>query len=239
LIIDFHSHVLPGIDDGSKNTDTSVRMLEAAAEQGVDLMIATPHFYASRNTIDAFLHNRQASYDKLQAHIAEQSESMLHLPDIMLGAEVAYFDGISKAERIDELTVQGTKLLLLEMPFSAWSDATVREVEKLITERSFQVILAHLERFMGNGDNKRYISRLLDMPLTVQINAESFGAFWERRRLVRMFEEGQAHILGSDCHGIHHRVPNLSEGREALLKKCGRELLDEIDQRGAMLLGIE
>ena len=57
-IIDFHTHILPGIDDGSRDADTSCRMLEMAVEQGVDMIVATPHFYASRDRVEHFLEKR-------------------------------------------------------------------------------------------------------------------------------------------------------------------------------------
>jgi protein-tyrosine phosphatase len=196
-------------------------------------MVATPHFYASRNTIDAFLYAREEAYQKLQAGIEASGET--NLPQIRLGAEVAYFEGISKADRIDELTIRDTNLLLLELPFTEWTERTVEEVRLLIKKRHFRIILAHLERFMGNRANRGYIDELLELPLLVQINAESFESFWQRRKMIRMFQRGEAHLLGSDCHGIHHRIPNLKDGRDALASG-GPELLDEIDRRGANLL---
>ena len=55
MIIDFHSHVLPGIDDGSDDVATSLAMLEASRAQGVDVVIATPHFYAEKEKMDSYL----------------------------------------------------------------------------------------------------------------------------------------------------------------------------------------
>lgn len=64
-VIDFHSHILPGIDDGSKNVQMSLEMLGRASEQGVDVMLATSHFYASRHRIEDFLEKRQRAYERL------------------------------------------------------------------------------------------------------------------------------------------------------------------------------
>jgi protein-tyrosine phosphatase len=209
-------------------------MLKSASGQNIDLIIATPHFYASRNTVDAFLRHRADSYEKLTERIRESGEDTL--PEIRLGAEVAYFDGISKADRMGELTIEGTNLLLLELPFCDWDARVVREVRHLIEKRSFGVILAHLERFMGSRANRQYIEELLELPALVQINAEAFTPALQRHRLVRMFKNGEAHLLGSDCHGIEHRPPNLAAGREILRKRCGQALLDQIDERGAGIL---
>ena len=149
-VIDFHSHILPGIDDGSRNVETSISMLRMCREQGVDIMIATPHFYADSNRVERFVENRKNAYDKVMAENAD-------IPHIMMGAEVAFFDGISRAERVDALTIEGTNIMLLEMPFVTWSDSVVHEVRDLIEKRHFHIILAHIERFLKIPGNKSYV----------------------------------------------------------------------------------
>ena len=141
-VIDFHSHILPGIDDGSRNVETSIGMLRMCKEHGVDTMIATPHFYADSNTVERFIDSRQKAYDKVMA------ENM-DIPQIIMGAEVAFFAGISRAEKTDALKVEGTDIMLLEMPFVTWSDSVVQEVRDLIEKRHFHIILAHIERFLS------------------------------------------------------------------------------------------
>lgn len=231
-IIDFHTHILPGIDDGSRDIDTSCRMLEMAAEQGVELIVATPHFYASRDRIEHFLEKREHARNIL-------SDKLQNYPlQIRCGAEVAFFRGISGAGKLDSLTVEGTDLLLLEMPFGPWEASDIDEVEALIEDRGYRVLLAHLERYLDLPENKRRIRELLELPVYVQINAGSLTDWKKRGRLVRMFRDGRAHVLGSDCHSLHRRPPNLAEGRTVLEKKLGREVLEQIDSDGCALLGI-
>lgn len=229
-IIDFHSHILPGIDDGSKNVQTSLEMLRRSAAQGIENIVATPHFYALQDRIGRFLQRRQ---DALEALLPELTPDM---PDIYLGAEVAFFPGISTAEQVSELVIQGTNALLLEMPFRPWSQSDVDEVEALMERRGFQIVLAHLDRYCSIRGNKQYISQLFELPVTVQINAESLLDWRQRGKILKLFRSQQAQMLGSDCHGIHHREPNLGRGREVLRKKLGQEALDRIDQAGAQLL---
>ena len=130
-VIDFHSHILPGIDDGSKSIEMSIEMLHMAKEQRVDIMVATPHFYASRHRVEDFLRKRNHAYEHLKDKLPEG------VPELKLGAEVAYFSGISKADRLDDLTVEGTNLILLELPFVAWTDTVIHEVRDLIKIRKF------------------------------------------------------------------------------------------------------
>ena len=230
--IDFHSHILPGIDDGARNVQTSLAMLTMAAEQQVDVMIATPHFYASRDRIKSFLERREKAWQLLQNEIKEDAK----IPKIHLGAEVAFFDGISRAKDIQNLTIQGTDILLLEMPFQPWTARQVEEVAALIRERGFTILIAHLERFLWIPGNKKQLEQLLQLPVRVQINAEAFDSWLHTRTLMRMFKENKAHVLGSDCHGAHHRIPNLLSGREIVQKKAGLDILEQIDRNGMQLL---
>ena len=68
MIIDFHSHILPGIDDGSKDLGTSLEMLKISKEQGIDYMVATPHFHATRISISHFLEAREEAYKCVSEH---------------------------------------------------------------------------------------------------------------------------------------------------------------------------
>lgn len=233
-IIDFHSHILPGIDDGSRSVNRTIEMLRISAEQGVHTMIATPHFYADRDRMDDFLDRREVSYHKVKEGLKKVDSAPL--PQIKIGAEVAFFHGISQADRISDLTIGDSNLFLLEMPFGPWTQSYVREVRDMIYSRDIKVILAHIERYLPMRDNRKYIDELLELPVYVQINAESLTDWKQRRKLLKMFKQGQAHLLGSDCHGITQRVPNLNLGREVIAKKLGQDALDQIDRLGSKLL---
>lgn len=230
VVIDFHSHILPGIDDGSKSLEMSLEMLELSANQGVEIIAATPHFYASHHSVGRFLEKRQAAYEKIRPSLTERH------PHILLGAEVAFFSGISRAERIQELTLGDTNILLLEMPFAPWGKEDMREVESLARGGQYRIILAHLERYTAIPENQRRIRELAQLPLYVQINAESLTRWRGRKAIAGMFARGEAHLLGSDCHRTDKRRPNLKEGRNALRKILGGEILEEIDRTGERLL---
>ena len=232
-VIDFHSHILPEIDDGSKDLETSLEMLRMSAAQGVTDMVATPHFYASKEGFETYLEKRIHAFETL---CASRTPDM---PRIHLGAEVAFFKGISQAEKIEELAEQTGRILLLEMPFMEWTDRDIQEVERMASCGRYTLMLAHLERYMGMSENKKKLKQLLEFPAVVQINAESLLDWKKRGKLIRMFRKGQAEVLGSDCHGIHHRQPNLANGREVLEKKLGREFLEQMDAQGSRLLRIE
>lgn len=228
-VIDFHSHILPGIDDGSKNVDMSQKMLNSAVDQGIEIIVATPHFYADRMSIDGFLRNREHALDSIQEYVTKLGIRFC------TGAEVAYFGGIGQAEEIEKLMIQGTNLLLLEMPFRAWGDQELNEVNRLL-RRGIKVVIAHLERFYQFQKDKNVISELLDMSVIIQINAECLLQWNTRRFAFKLIKNGCAPLLGSDCHNLTSRPENLAQARKILKKKFGEKLLCEMDRYGTSLL---
>ena len=232
LAIDFHSHILPAIDDGSRDVKTSIEMLQMSSAQRIAVMIATPHFYPMHDRVEDFLQRRNEAHERLQSCLTAD------MPKIILGAEVAFFKGISRADKLEAMTVENTKLLLLEMPFAPWSDEDIEEVRILAENRGFTVMLAHVERYFSIRENRKKMQELLRLPVIVQINSGSLLDWKKREKIVRMFQDGQAHVLGSDCHGVFRRSPNLLAGREVLKKRLGQDILDDIDQTGYRLLQI-
>ena len=81
-MIDFHSHFLPGMDDGSKSVQESLKMLSLARDSGVNQIVATPHFYASKESPEHFLRRRESSWETLKEALPDDA------PQIWLGAEV-------------------------------------------------------------------------------------------------------------------------------------------------------
>ena len=86
-VIDFHSHILPGVDDGSKNLEQSLAMLQMEAAQGIKRVVATPHFYAQHDKPEKFLRKREEAQRQLRQLISENPG----LPELSIGAEVYYF----------------------------------------------------------------------------------------------------------------------------------------------------
>ena len=203
-----------------------------SSAQRIAVMIATPHFYPMHDRVEDFLQRRNEAHERLQSCLTAD------MPKIILGAEVAFFKGISRADKLEAMTVENTKLLLLEMPFATWSDEDIEEVRILAENRGFTVMLAHVERYFSIRENRKKMQELLRLPVIVQINSGSLLDWKKREKIVRMFQDGQAHVLGSDCHGVFRRSPNLLAGREVLKKRLGQDILDDIDQTGYRLLQI-
>ena len=113
-MIDFHTHILSGIDDGAKDDSVSVDILLQEKAQGVKKIVFTPHYYAKRSA-ESFLQDRANAALRIQPNIPQGI-------DVRLGAEVR-IEGINDPshETLCSLAIEGTKCVLFEFPFlSAW-----------------------------------------------------------------------------------------------------------------------
>ena len=152
--VDFHSHVLPEMDDGSRDAEMSVMMLKMLCSQGVGYVVATPHFYPYETNFDQFLRKRQESVDRLVKAVGEEDRAVM--PQLFVGAEVAYFRGISKSEAVNCLCVEGTKLMLLEMPFDRWENDELNEVLAIKSRLGITPMIAHIDRYLPYQKKRCY-----------------------------------------------------------------------------------
>ncbi|MBR1797862.1 MAG: capsular polysaccharide biosynthesis protein [Clostridiales bacterium] len=225
-MLDFHSHLIPGVDDGSRNVAMSVAMLDMWREQGFDYICATPHFYADVNTPSRFLEKRFLAYGELMDELNKAPGGAKAYPGIFLGAEVHYFRGLSSCEDINKLCLQGTNLLLVEMPFHSWSDYMIREINEL-SSLGIVPVAAHIERYLSIQTESK-LNDLLDTGILIQCNAEFFLTFGTRRKALRMLKEGRIQFLGSDAHNLTSRAPNLGDAIKLIEKKLGSDALSDI-----------
>lgn len=217
--VDFHSHILPKMDDGSKSTEESLEMIRQLAAQGVDVIGATPHFYPDQEDPDSFLTRRQSCFQRLKSELTDT------MPEIRLGAEVYYYSGLSRMEQLPRFCLEGTNLLLVEMPLREWGEYDIRELIDLNCSGSVTVMLAHVERYL-KYQKKGVLERLLDQGVLIQVNASFFASVWNRRQAIRMLQRGEIHAIGSDCHNLGGRRPNMDIAVQAIEKKLGTGFSD-------------
>ena len=228
-MIDWHSHVLPGVDDGSRNAEESTALLQMLSEQGVDTVMATPHFLANDESADAFLERRAEAFETLSAVLPTDA------PRVMLGAEVKYYQGISRMEDLLKLRIEGTKILLLEMSIAKWTEYTVRELIELSASRDVTVMMAHIERYYRLQSRATW-ERLYENGLLMQINASFLCDRLTRRRALGMLESGFVRFIGSDCHNMTSRAPKIGNATEIAEKKLGDGWVDQFQAYGKSLL---
>src|SRR5699024_9685938 len=226
--IDLHSHILPDFDDGSQSVEMSLAMLRREAEQGVTVVCATSHYYAKHSSIPAFCERRAEALERLSAVLTED------LPWVLPAAEVAYFPRMEEQD-LTPLCIQGTRTLMLEMPFADWTGLQLETVEALVLDCRYDVVLVHPERFCFSKSNKHKLEKLAELPIGLQVNAGSLLRWGTRRLALDLLQMAQYPLLGSDCHNLTSRPPNLKEGRKVVMQKLGEAFLDQMDRNAGRL----
>ena len=234
--VDFHTHILPGIDDGSKDIEESISMIKEDWKQGVRIIVATPHFYADRISESHFFENRDQSEKKLRKCLAR----MKSVPALEIGAEVHYFRGMAKSDIIDRLTIRGTDLLLLEMPFEQWTEEHLQEIKYMIYHRNLCIILAHVERYYHFQKKKEVWDALMDLPVWKQINTGSLkkkGVFDRSYSWVIHFLKKENRVVfGTDCHNMNERRPNYRSGMDSLKKELTASRIKNFERVEASMI---
>lgn len=231
-MVDFHTHILPGIDDGSSSVEESLAMLRLEAEQGVHHVVATPHFYPHRDDLEDFLNRRAKAAAVLQKAMAGTGG----LPELLLGAEVRFFRGISESDALSRLALEGTRCILIEMPPSPWPEEYYRELEGIWRKQGLVPVIAHLDRYISSFRTYGIPGHLAQLPVRVQANAEFFLRKSTARLAMRLLQQDKIHILGSDCHDLTDRPPNLIQATSVIQKRLGEEILERIRMRETDIL---
>ena len=197
---EYHCHILPGIDDGAKDVETSLAMIEMMKAQGVERIVATSHFYAHREkSVAEFLKKRQAAFDKIRDKAA--------VKEIYIGAEVAIENGISELADIEKLAVEGTRMILLELPYRAYSKWMSEEIYNIGAEFNLNVMLAHVHRYLEYY-SKDELEGILSTKAVMQINNEAFAGWREKKLVKRIIDDEKRFAFGSDAHNLDDRKPN-------------------------------
>lgn len=234
MLTDFHSHILPEMDDGSSSTEESLELLTMLKKSGVERVVLTPHFYRHREDISTFLSRREKSYEKL----LEAVKNFPDCPELILGAEVYFYPSLSSDADFEKLCTEGTGYMLLELPFEHFYDSFFSDFAKFMNRCRCKIILAHIERYLSFGNTQKEIERLLSMGnIICQMNCTSLAesGFFMRRRLLDMISDKTVSILGTDAHNVKTRPPMFGEAKNIIIKKCGSKAFDEICRNGDII----
>lgn len=231
--VDFHSHVVPGVDDGSKNTEMSVEMLHRMRQQGTDLVVATPHFYMGRTAPEEYLEKISDACYLLREAIQQSGEEV---PQMVLGYEVYYFKGISQANFINLFTIGNSPYLLLELPTRPLSNADVEDIYRIRANQGLIPILAHVERYLAFESFDFLQDMIRQGELLAQINADSLLRWSTRKKALEFLKSGSAQFVGSDAHNLDQRAPHLGEAMAMIEKKAGIDLVRRIDRDSEKLI---
>lgn len=228
-MIDFHSHILPGMDDGASCPEESVEMMRLSAEQGVDVMFATSHFYPDEEEPSSFLKRRQTSLDCLMQYCAEKKiEEML--PKVILGAEVYYFPGIGTCDEIESLTIGNTQYLLVEPPMAPFSRNMLDEIEAIGQNFNIIPVVAHLDRYCRMLRNESLFDLISARQILIQVNASFFIHRDMSRFALDLLRDNRLQFIGSDCHNTEERAPNIGYAKDIITSHNLNKSLERINR---------
>lgn len=232
-MIDFHSHILPGVDDGPQTLSESLSMLRSSFLQGVDAVVSTSHFYADEDYPEKFLQRRAAAAERLMNAMLLSEEIY---PNVILGAEVLYFPGISEADDIDRLRIGESRSILVEPPMAPWSGDMLDEIEQLGRNFDLQPIIAHVDRYMLLLQDNSLMDQVLSRELRVQVNGSYFLNPKTQKAAFQNLKAGKIQLIGSDCHNMVSRPPNLGQLRKLARANHAEQALQRIHQNAVELL---
>ena len=223
-MVDFHTHILPGMDDGAPTVADSLAMLARLHDQGVDTVCLTSHFLKEEPSVENFLRRRSAAWDALRAALPEKH------PRLLLGAEVQYRPGLDEMPGLHQLCLQHTNVLLLEMLFHPWRREETDTVFRLAESGAYTVMLAHVERYMPLQRPSVW-QQLADRGVVFQSNAEIFILPALRGVALTMLRSGYIHVLGTDTHDLRLRAPRMDAALDLIAREMGEGFRRAMAQR--------
>lgn len=220
-MVDIHSHILFGVDDGAQTLDDSLAMLRLAAATGTTDIVATPHAN-SRYPFDP--QRNRALRDEI---VAAATAAALPIPRIHLACDfhLAAVNIEAALRDSKDFTVNGGPYLLVELP-DLFNATVMDEVLRQLASASLIPVITHPERnpvlqkepeIVARWTSRGYRTQLTAMSLTGGFGSPARDAAW------RFLRAGHAHIVASDAHDAVHRPPSLDAARRLLEAETGAE----------------
>lgn len=231
-MIDLHTHILPGLDDGAADMEESAAMARAALEDGVTAVAATPHW------LPGFYENDRtrvlAAVERLRERLRREGLFL----DVFPGAELHLDPSLPQAlERRRLCLLNEGPYALIELP-GVFVPEHVEGFLYGLRAAGYRIVLAHPERCPALAQRLDAAQRWVDSGILVQITAASLLGRFGRplEQLCRkLLERGLVHVIASDSHGTADRPPRLREAREAAARIVGeaaaRSMVEEVPRR--------
>lgn len=232
-LVEMHCHILPAIDDGSRDVETSLKMIERLQQQGAHTIVLTPHYYSNEISLDDFLRRRDRAFNKLLNALPPGS------PRLIPAAEVYISDYLFNNESIKEICIGNSEYALIEHSFSSEFDEKVYDrLMNLYCDYGIRPVLAHIERYPALINDKYKLDAYIKMGCLTQVNVNSFAnaPLFLKKKLLKYASLGKIDLIGSDCHNLESRPPEYKAGVEALIKKCGQETVDRMIKNANKLI---
>ncbi len=228
---DIHSHVLPGIDDGSKNWDITLQMMMESWKSGVRTIVATPHHLPWKDPIPGA--QIKALCEEARARFQDKYE---HFMRVLPGQELYYHSGLTDDLATGKcLTLNDTDVVLVEFSTKVTYEDLLRDLREL-EQAGYTVILAHLERYACLRESMEYVEELLDEGVLLQSNVQEAGSSLfdkDQRWLRRLYKDRLIQFVASDMHNLTVRHPITIEDVDWFRKSVDRRYFNELFQKNA------
>lgn len=230
-MVDIHSHILPAMDDGSKSTEESLEMLIELKKQGITDVFATPHFYPQTDNVGDFNESLQKSYTNLCGELINKA-----VPNIHLGCELLYFEGISNSDSISQFCLGGSDFLLLELAPYKIKDKLLEDIISLRDQKNITPIIAHIERCAYTKNFKKLLNFIETEKILTQINASSLFERKGYKTIKKLIKKDIVTFIATDAHSINERPPMMDSALCLIEKKFGEEVKRKLIENGKSLL---
>lgn len=235
-MIDIHSHVIPAVDDGSQDIETSLEMLKIAHEDGVRTLIATPHFY--RNRFECSFLDACKKVEALNELARENDINIKILP----GQEIfldKYSSDLYKKGTIG--TINKGRYMLVETSLIGSKPKDLMDNIYELKLLDIEPIIAHPERYEFIIEDNTEINDFVKEGCLFQITSTSItGGFGKevKKTAESLIKNGFCNFIGSDAHTIHRRSPKVREALEEI-KSINKDVYESIDKNSMALLNNE
>lgn len=223
--IDIHSHILPNMDDGSRSLRQSLSMLHIACEEGIELMIATPHNMPGKGCPEAAL--VQAAVERLREQVRQEN-----LPvEILCGTEYYYREEVLELLEAEQgITLGDSDCILVE--FDPMVDRIYfRNALRDILGTGYRPVVAHVERYGRVMEDTALLHDLKKMGILFQVNALSVtgeNGRQTKKGVRKLLKESLVDFVATDAHSDGRRAPYMVKCAEILYRKYGRDYADAL-----------
>ncbi len=227
-MIDWHTHILEGMDDGSQSREMTCQMIQTLREMGAEEIFATPHYNLRmrEETPAQFVQRREESYRGIKE---EEFASHVHL-----GAEVALSPDLMEMKDLQLLKLGATSYILLEPPYEDFQEWLYQLVFRIQGSYHLIPVIAHVDRYLGIVSNEKQIWRLYDMGCVIQFNT-SVAHKPRLHPVYRLMKKCDRMIFGTDSHNLTSRPPRIEE--QLLKKKLGEKKWNEVNRYSEKMFG--
>ena len=223
--VDIHCHILPGVDDGSQTPEETKAMLQKAWDEGIQIMVATPHYHKQRGKNDIELIKKQLL---LTRKLAKEVNPKMQ---ICLGMEIYYGEDVPELLKEGRVvSIRKSRYILVEFSPGDEFQYILNAVRKLQMS-GHTVIIAHIERYNCLRKDISNVEYLREMGAYLQVNTGSITGIYGRSVKKFLREVLKAHLVqlvGTDAHGSERRTPKMQEAYKEVVKRCGEEYADQI-----------